>query len=110
MQDHRYVLHLTMVYTNSGRISAADRLGCSTPQLCRRGAGHLLRLLNGAALFTFDVKREGLTAWPLAAAKTDHGIFRGGHHVPALLPLAHAGGSVPVGAADQLGSETVYAG
>src|ERR1017187_7820277 len=25
MHDHRYVLHLTMVYTNSGRISAADR-------------------------------------------------------------------------------------
>jgi amino acid adenylation domain-containing protein len=67
MHDHRYVLHLTMVYTNSGRMSAADRLAL----LCPPGFAGAVRdiycaLLNGAALLTFDVRREGLTglaAW-----------------------------------------------
>ena len=67
MHDHRYVLHLTMVYTNSGRISAADRLAllCS-PSFAGAVRDIYCALLNGAALLTFDVKREGLTnlaAW-----------------------------------------------
>ena len=67
MHDHRYILHLTMVYTNSGQISAADRLAL----LCPPGFAGAVRdiycsLLNGAALATFDVQREGIAtlgAW-----------------------------------------------
>jgi len=67
MQNHRYVLHLTMVYTNSGQISAADRLALLS-QASFAGAVRDIycALLNGAALLTFDVRRQGLTtlaAW-----------------------------------------------
>jgi amino acid adenylation domain-containing protein len=62
MQDHRYVLHLTMVYTNGGRISAADRLALLySPSFAGAVRDIYCALLNGAALVTFDVKREGLT-------------------------------------------------
>ena len=61
MQDHRYVLHLTMVYTNSGQISAADRLALLySPSFAGAVRDIYCALLNGAALFSFDVKREGL--------------------------------------------------
>jgi amino acid adenylation domain-containing protein len=67
MHDHRYVLHLTMVYTNSGRISAADRLALLCPPSFAGAVRDIYcALLNGAALLTFDVQREGLTtlaAW-----------------------------------------------
>jgi amino acid adenylation domain-containing protein len=67
MHDHRYVLHLTMVYTNSGQISAADRLALlSPPSFAGAVRDIYCALLNGAALLTFDVQREGLTtlaAW-----------------------------------------------
>jgi amino acid adenylation domain-containing protein len=67
MHDHRYVLHLTMVYTNSGRISAADRLALLCPPSFAGAVRDIYcALLNGAALVTFDVQREGLAtlaAW-----------------------------------------------
>lgn len=62
MQDHRYVLHLTMVYTNSGWISTADRLALLySPSFAGAVRDIYCTLLNGAALFNFDVKHEGLT-------------------------------------------------
>ncbi|MGA2592838.1 MAG: amino acid adenylation domain-containing protein [Bryobacteraceae bacterium] len=65
MHDHRYVLHLTMVYTNSGRISAADRLALLYPPSFAGAVRDIYcALLNGAALLTFDVQREGLTTLP----------------------------------------------
>jgi len=62
MQDHRYVLHLTRVYSESGSISAADRLALLY-SVSFAGAVRDIHcaLLNGAALIHFDVKREGLT-------------------------------------------------
>jgi amino acid adenylation domain-containing protein len=61
MQDHRYVLHLAMVYTNGGRISAADRLALLySPSFAGAVRDIYCALLNGAALLSFDVKREGL--------------------------------------------------
>jgi amino acid adenylation domain-containing protein len=61
MQDHRYVLHLAMVYTNGGRISATDRLALLySPSFAGAVRDIYCALLNGAALFCFDVKREGL--------------------------------------------------
>ncbi len=63
MQDHRYVQHLAMVYTNSGRISSADRLALLCPPSFAGAVRDIYcTLLNGAALFTFDVQREGLNA------------------------------------------------
>ncbi len=62
MQDHRYVLHLAMVYTNGGRISATDRLALLySPSFAGAVRDIYCALLNGAALLSFDVKREGLT-------------------------------------------------
>jgi len=61
MQDHRYVLHLAMVYTNSGRIVAGDRLALLySPSFAGAVRDIYCALLNGATLLTFDVKREGL--------------------------------------------------
>jgi amino acid adenylation domain-containing protein len=62
MQDHRYVLHLVMVYTNGGRISAADRLALLySPSFAGAVRDIYCALLNGAALLGFDVKCRGLT-------------------------------------------------
>ena len=62
MQDHRYVLHLTMVYTNGGRISATDRLVLLySPSFAGAVRDIYCTVLNGATLLHFDVKREGLT-------------------------------------------------
>lgn len=62
VQDHRYLLHLTMVYTNGGRMSAADRLALLySPSFAGAVRDIYCTLLNGAALFCFDVKHEGLT-------------------------------------------------
>jgi amino acid adenylation domain-containing protein len=61
MQDHRYVLHLTMVYTDTGQIAAADRLALLySPSFAGAVRDIYCSLLNGAAILPFDVKREGL--------------------------------------------------
>ena len=61
MQDHRYVLHLTMVYTNGGRISTTDRLALLySPSFAGAVRDIYCTVLNGATLLHFDVKREGL--------------------------------------------------
>jgi non-ribosomal peptide synthetase component F len=61
MQDHRYVLHLTRVYTEGGRIGADDRLALLySPSFAGAVRDIHCALLNGAALLRFDVKREGL--------------------------------------------------
>jgi amino acid adenylation domain-containing protein len=112
MQDHRYVLHLTMVYTNSGRISAADRLALLySPSFAGAVRDIYCALLNGASIFCFDVKREGLTSladWlrhnritVFFAVAT---MFR---HFCRLLTPEDRFPSVRL---VELGSETVYAG
>ena len=61
MQNHRYVLHLTMVYTNSGRIATPDRLALLySPSFAGAVRDIYCALLNGAALVIFDVKSEGM--------------------------------------------------
>jgi len=112
MQDHRYVLHLTMVYTNSGRISAADRLALLySPSFAGAVRDIYCALLNGATVVCFDVKREGLTGladWlrqeritVFFAVAT---MFR---HFCRLLTPEDRFPSVRL---VELGSETVYAG
>lgn len=62
MQDHRYILHLTMVYSNGGRISTTDRLVLLySPSFAGAVRDIYCSLLNGATLLRFDVKCEGLT-------------------------------------------------
>jgi amino acid adenylation domain-containing protein len=63
MQDHRYVLHLTQVYTEGGRFTSADRLALLySPSFAGAVRDIHCALLNGAALLRYDVKREGLTS------------------------------------------------
>lgn len=65
VHSHRSVLHEVMNYTNMTRIGAEDRLvlvsSCSFADSVRTIFG---ALLNGATLYPFDVKKEGLA--PLA--------------------------------------------
>ena len=112
MQNHRYVMHLTRVYTNAGRISATDRLALLySPSFAGAVRDIYCTLLNGATLFCFDVKREGLT--DLADWLRHHQIttffavatmFR--HFCRLLTPEDR----FPLVRLVWLGSETVYAG
>ena len=61
IQNHRYILHLTMNYTNSGHICVDDRLGLLySPNFAGAVRDIFCSLLNGATLLPYDVKREGL--------------------------------------------------
>ena len=62
MHTHRTVLHMVMVATNTFRICAEDRIA----QLYSQGSIATTRLiflalLNGAALFPFNIQEEGLS-------------------------------------------------
>jgi amino acid adenylation domain-containing protein len=112
MQDHRYVLHLAMVYTNSGRISAEDRLALLySPSFAGAVRDIYCALFNGATLLCFDVKREGLTGladWlrnkQITVFFAVATMFR---HFCRLLTPEDQFPSVRL---IELGSETVYAG
>ena len=61
IQNHRYVLHLTMNYTNSGHICADDKLALLySPNFAGAVRDIFCSLLNGATLLPYDVKQEGL--------------------------------------------------
>lgn len=61
IQNHRYVLHLTMNYTNSGHICANDKLALLySPNFAGAVRDIFCSLLNGATLLPYDVKQEGL--------------------------------------------------
>ena len=61
IQNHRYVLHLTMNYTNSAHICADDRLALlQSPTFTGAVRDIYCALLNGGTVLPFDVKREGL--------------------------------------------------
>ncbi len=61
VRNHRAVLHQIMAYTNDVHLCAADRLSllhsCSFGASLRQTLG---ALLNGAALFPYDLRTEGL--------------------------------------------------
>ena len=112
MQDHRYVLHLTMVYTNGGRISAADRLGLLYPPNFAGAVRDIYcTLLNGATLFCFDMKRGGLTGLADWLRRRQITVFFAVatmfRHFCRLLTPEDRFPSVRL---VELGSETVYAG
>jgi len=112
MQDHRYVLHLAMVYTNTGEISGGDRLALLySPSFAGAVRDIYCALLNGATLLTFDVKREGLAGladWlrqkQITVFFAVATMFR---HFCRLLTTEDRFPSVRL---IELGSETVYAG
>jgi amino acid adenylation domain-containing protein len=65
LQNHRNVLHSVMDNTNSLRLCREDRL-TGLYQYYANGGAHdiFTALLNGAALFPFEVKRWGLSSIP----------------------------------------------
>ena len=112
MQDHRYVLHLAMVYTNSGRISEADRLALlSPPSFAGAVRDIFCALLNGAALLTIDVRREGLAtlaAW--LRQKQITVVFAVATLFRSFCALLTPEDRFPSMRLIELGSEPVYAG
>lgn len=61
IQNHRYVLHLTMNYTNSGHICANDKLALLySPNFAGAVRDIFCSLLNGATLLPYNLKQEGL--------------------------------------------------
>jgi len=112
MQDHRYVLHLTMVYTNSGRIWAADRLALlSPPSFAGAVRDIYCALLNGAALLTFDAQHEGLTTLaPWMRQKQITVFFAVATMFRQFCGLLTREDRFPAVRLIELGSEPVYAG
>jgi amino acid adenylation domain-containing protein len=82
LDTHRNVLHNVMRYTNTLRIGAGDRLTLlQGPSFSGAVSSLFGALLNGAAVFPFDVPREGadrIRPWLAAEAITIY------HSVPAL--------------------------
>ena len=61
VHSHRTLLHLAMRYSNVCRISVTDRIALLRTLTVIGGTSHTLgALLNGAALFPFDLKRNGI--------------------------------------------------
>ncbi len=61
VQDHRNLLNVAMRYTNGLRISAEDRLTLLQSYSVAGSVSNMLgALLNGASLFPYNVKEEGL--------------------------------------------------
>jgi amino acid adenylation domain-containing protein len=62
LQTHRTLLHLTMRETNTLHLCPEDRMTfLYSPSVIGAARNTLGALLNGAALFPFNVKEEGLT-------------------------------------------------
>ncbi|MGH7853791.1 MAG: non-ribosomal peptide synthetase, partial [Candidatus Binatia bacterium] len=61
VHNHRNLLHLAMVYTNSRRITKEDRIALLRTLTVIGGTTHPLgALLNGASLFPHDLKQHGI--------------------------------------------------
>jgi amino acid adenylation domain-containing protein len=88
-QSHRNVLYNTMVSTNGLHYCAEDRF--TLLHFCGNGSSinHLFgALLNGGALFRFDVRTEGVTVVPRHVAEERITIY---HSIPALFRQFVAG-------------------
>jgi acyl-coenzyme A synthetase/AMP-(fatty) acid ligase len=110
MQTHRYALHLTRCYTNSGRIASSDRFALLYSASFAGAVRDIYcALLNGAAVAVFDLKkkelgdlaqflrRQRITIFFAVAT-----VFR---HFCAILTPAD---QFPALRMIQIGSETVY--
>ena len=85
VDSHRNVLHNVMRYTNALRIGADDRLTLlQAPHFSGAVSSLFGALLNGAAVFPFDLKRQSIGE--IARAVVEHEITIW-HSVPALFEL-----------------------
>jgi acyl-coenzyme A synthetase/AMP-(fatty) acid ligase len=106
----RSLLHFAMNYTNALRIAPEDRLIGTRPMSVIGGVRDVLAaLLNGAAVFPFDVRREGLAglaawvrAYGLTIAFLTSPLFR------AFAETLDGPWSLPSVRALRLGSDTVH--
>ncbi len=94
LDTHRNVLHNVMRYTNSLGIGADDRLTLLQGPAFSGAVSSLLgALLNGAAVFPFDVPREGADRIAPWLARYELTMY---HSVPALFRrVATAGQALP---------------
>lgn len=91
VDSHRNVLHNVMRYTNALRIGPDDRLTLlQGPSFSGTVSSLFSALLNGAAVFPFDLKRESMSE--VASAVIEHGVTIW-HSVPALFEQLLASGS-----------------
>jgi len=60
-QNHRHLLHNVMEYTNAFHFCKEDRLTLLTSSTAQAIDNTFCALLNGASLYPFDVKEEGVT-------------------------------------------------
>src|SRR5262249_21200188 len=60
LADHRILIHNTRTYTNAFRVGPDDRLILLAFATTQAVKNLLLAILNGAAIFPYDVKRQGL--------------------------------------------------
>jgi amino acid adenylation domain-containing protein len=85
VDSHRNVLHNVMRYTNALRIGADDRLTLlQAPHFSGAVSSLFGALLNGAAVFPFDLKRQSIGE--IARTVVEHEITIW-HSVPALFEL-----------------------
>ena len=75
--NHRSLLHMAMNFTNGCHICQEDRIGLAFSLSAIGGVNNtLVALLNGAALYPFDVKHGGLANLPNWLAEEELTIFR----------------------------------
>jgi acyl-coenzyme A synthetase/AMP-(fatty) acid ligase/acyl carrier protein len=73
VRNHRRLLHSTMILINGGRICADERILALYHLGFTAAVGEILKgLLSGAAVYPFDIKKEGLSV--LADYILQHGI------------------------------------
>jgi amino acid adenylation domain-containing protein len=108
VQNHRNVLHAVMRYTNPPRVVADDRVALLLSYARVAGMLQIFRaLLNGAALFPFDLQQEGfarLADWlareEITILQSIPSVFRhfaeilGGREQFPHLRLIHLGGDL----------------
>ncbi|MGD1704335.1 amino acid adenylation domain-containing protein [Dapis sp. BLCC M229] len=109
MQNHRNVLHFIRNYTNNLKITSDDKLTLLS-SMCFDGAivDIFAALLNGATLYPFDLKSEGLAPVPTYLQQSEITIY---HSIPTVYrhwtPNLSAGNYLPQMRSIVLGGEEV---
>jgi amino acid adenylation domain-containing protein len=71
IQTHRTLLHRVMLRTNKGEVAAQDRVALLPSGTSNTISNAFQALLNGAALYPFDVKKEGVSRLAIWLAQED---------------------------------------
>ena len=109
LQNHQNILHVVMRYTNSYHVCSKDRIALLSSFSTTGGWIHPFgALLNGAAIFPFDLKKQGLrnlafwlrdeeiTLCTINPSAFRHfaAILPGGEYFPAVRVLSFSGEAV----------------